>query len=172
MKWSPYQLQVTVIFSFKQTETAHLEGNILLEWPGQVCHVCVSHHNPILPWVLITPARDARSEVVTRQGEGGSTSSAEPNVLIILEIWQKAQKQVLTDGKCLLTGIYRWGWKTTLGHAKDERTEGAGQVNGRNTAGEQRKTKESTRVEDREKTRESEGKEGETETELDSPPTS
>ena len=50
MKWSPYQLQVTVIFSFKQTETAHLEENILLEWPGQVCHVCVSHRNPTLPY--------------------------------------------------------------------------------------------------------------------------
>ena len=69
-----------------------------------------------------------------------------------------------------LTGIYSWGWKTTLGHAKDERTEGAGQVKGKRTQLVDKETKESTWGGGlRKRTRESEGKDEETETELDSP---
>ena len=44
-----------------------------------------------------------------------------------------------------LTGICSWGWKTILGHAKDGRTEGAGQLKGERTQLVNKETKESTR---------------------------
>lgn len=64
-----------------------------------------------------------------------------------------------------LTVIYSWGWETILSHAKDERTEGAGQVKGKRTQLVNKETKESTWGGGlRNRTRESEGKDGETET--------
>lgn len=71
-----------------------------------------------------------------------------------------------------LTVIYSWGWETILSHAKDERTEGAGQVKGKRTQLVNKETKESTWGGGlRNRTRESEEKmeRQRQETELDSP---
>ena len=77
MKWSPYQLQVTIIFSFRQTGIAHLEGNIFTsERPGQVCHVCVSHPNPTLP-----SADHTSQGCPIRDGDRAAGRAVQPAVL-------------------------------------------------------------------------------------------
>ena len=90
-----------------------------------------------------------------------------------MEILQKAQKQVLTDGKCLswqafTAGAGRPSWVMQKMEEQRELDSWRGKEHSWWT----KKPRRAHGVEDREKTRESEGKEGETETELDSPPTS
>lgn len=127
-------------FSFKQTETAHLEGNILLEWPGQVCHVCVSHHNPT---PSLIPDHTSQGCPI-RGGWPGRGEVVQPAVQsqmywLSWEIDRRYKNKFSWMQVSKLTGIYSWGWKTTQGHAKMKEQSGAGQVNGgRNTAGEQR----------------------------------